>query len=395
MYYRVSYNIKKGYKMSISNKIQNIKDNKYQIDFILLIDVLLMLALGIVMVMSASSPTSLAETGKSYKYLKTQAVSAAMGLGAMFIVSKIPYKTYKAFYKIIYIGVIVLLASVIIAGRSASGATRWINLGFISFQPSEIAKIGLIIFYATLLTNNKERIGELWGGFIYPFLFLLPVIAILIGVQKHLSATLLIIMIVAVMMLMAGSKLKYFLSFGMAGAGGLGGLLLIRAKTTGEGFFRIRRLITFMDPFADKQGSGWQIIQSLYAIGSGGLFGVGLGNSTQKYLYLPEAHNDFIFSIIAEELGFVGCIAVIAMFAVFIWRGIIIAMKAPDMFSSLLAAGITTMVGLQAIINIAVVTSSMPNTGMPLPFFSYGGTALLILLSSVGILLNISRYTKK
>ena len=381
--------------MSVSKKIQNIKDNKYQIDFILLIDVLLMLALGIVMVMSASSPTSLAETGNSYKYLKTQALSAAMGLVAMFIVSKIPYKTYKNFYKIIYISVIVLLASVVVAGRSVSGATRWINLGFISFQPSEVAKIGFIVFYATLLTNNKERIGQLWGGFIYPFLFLFPAIAILIGVQNHLSATLLIIMIVAVMMLMAGSKLKHFLSFGLAGIGGLGGILLLRAKTTGEGSFRIRRLITFMDPFADKQGSGWQIIQSLYAIGSGGLFGVGLGNSTQKYLYLPEAHNDFIFSIIAEELGFVGCIVVIAMFAVFIWRGIIIAMKAPDMFSSLLAAGITTMVGLQAIINIAVVTSSMPNTGMPLPFFSYGGTSLLILLASVGILLNISRYAKK
>ena len=169
----------------------------------------------------------------------------------------------------------------------------------------------------------------------------------------------------------------------------------MRAKLTGAGSFRLQRLITFMDPFADKQGTGWQIIQSLYAIGSGGLFGVGLGKSTQKYLYLPEAHNDFIFSIIAEELGFIGCVVVIAMFAVFIWRGIIIAMKAPDMFSSLIAAGITTMVGLQAIINIAVVTSSMPNTGMPLPFFSYGGTSLLILLSSVGILLNISRYAKK
>ena len=171
--------------------------------------------------------------------------------------------------------------------------------------------------------------------------------------------------------------------------------LLLYAKLTGEGSFRIQRLVTFLNPFADTQGSGWQIIQSLYAIGSGGLFGVGLGNSTQKYLYLPEAHNDFIFSIIAEELGFIGCLLVIVLFAIFIWRGIIIAMKAPDMFGSLVAAGITTMVGLQAIINIAVVTSSMPNTGMPLPFFSYGGTALLILLCSVGILLNISRYSRK
>ena len=175
--------------------------------------------------------------------------------------------------------------------------------------------------------------------------------------------------------------------------GGLG--LYLFAKVTKKGLFRITRILTFLDPFKDVQGNGWQIIQSLYAIGSGGLFGVGLGNSTQKYLYLPEAHNDFIFSIIAEELGFVGCVFVIILFALFIWRGILIAIKAPDMFGSLIAAGITTMVGLQAIINIAVVTSSMPNTGMPLPFISYGGTSLLILLSSVGILLNISRASKE
>lgn len=268
------------------------------------------------------------------------------------------------------------------------------ELGPLSFQPSEVAKIGLIIFFAALLTNHKDRIQEMGKGFFYPFLFVLPVAAILVIVQNHLSATLLIIMIVSVMMLMAGSRLKYFLTFGTMGAtaGGIG--LFAYAKLTKEGWFRIKRFITFFDPFGDKQGDGWQIIQSLYAIGSGGLFGVGLGNSTQKYLYLPEAHNDFIFSIIAEELGFVGCIFVIVLFALFIWRGILIAIKAPDMFGSLIAVGITSMVGLQAIINIAVVTSSMPNTGMPLPFFSYGGTSLLILLASVGVLLNISRASK-
>ena len=263
-----------------------------------------------------------------------------------------------------------------------------------SFQPSELAKIGLIIFYASLLTKNREHLDKMGKGFFYPIAFLLPIIAILVGVQNHLSATLLIIMIVAVMMLMAGSRLRYFLTFGVAGIVAGGSALFIYAKLTGEGLFRITRLITFLNPFADVQGTGWQIIQSLYAIGSGGLFGVGLGNSTQKYLYLPEAHNDFIFSIIAEELGFLGCAFVIILFSLFIWRGILIAIKAPDMFGSLVAAGITTMVGLQAIINIAVVTSSMPNTGMPLPFFSYGGTSLLILMASVGILLNISRATK-
>lgn len=275
------------------------------------------------------------------------------------------------------------------------GARRWIKLGFMSFQPSELAKIGLIIFYATLLTKNKDRLGEMGRGFFYPLMFLIPMIGILVLVQNHLSSTLLIIMIVSIMMLMAGTKLRYFLTWGTTGvATGVLGLIMY-AKITKKGLFRLNRIVTFLDPFKDTKGDGWQVIQSLYAIGSGGLFGVGLGNSTQKYLYLPEAHNDFIFSIIAEELGFVGCAFVIVLFALFIWRGVLISIKAPDMFGSLLAIGITTMVGLQAIINIAVVTSSMPNTGMPLPFFSYGGTSLLILLCSVGILLNISKASKE
>lgn len=381
--------------MSVSRTKKKNKDfSKEPIDFILLITVFIMLSLGIIMVMSASSPTSIAETGKSYSYVKTQAISAILGIILMFVISKINYKIYKRFYKVIYIGIIILLASVAVIGKDVGGAKRWIDLGFISFQPSELAKIGLIIFYAALLTDNRQELGKMCKGFFYPLLFLLPIIAILIGVQNHLSATLLIVMIVSIMMLMAGTKLRYFLTWGTAGAtaGGLG--LLMYAKLTGKGSFRINRLVTFLDPFKDTKGDGWQVIQSLYAIGSGGLFGVGLGNSTQKYLYLPEAHNDFIFSIIAEELGFVGCILVIALFAIFIWRGILISIKAPDMFGSLIAIGITSMVGLQAVINIAVVTSSMPNTGMPLPFFSYGGTSLLILLCSVGVLLNISRASK-
>ena len=269
--------------VSAEKKKKDLSNNS--IDFILLIDVLIMLALGLVMVMSASSPTSLSETGKSYTYVKTQAISAVMGLVGMFIISKIDYKIYKKFYKIIYIIIIVLLASVAVIGKEVGGAKRWIDLKFISFQPSELAKIGLIIFYSALLTNNKDRLEKLWGGFFYPIAFLLPIIAILIGVQNHLSATILIVLIVAVLMLMAGSRLRYFLTIGLTGATLGGAALLIYAKLTGEGLFRIQRLVTFLDPFADTQGAGWQIIQSLYAIGSGGLFGVGLGNSTQKYLY--------------------------------------------------------------------------------------------------------------
>ena len=303
----------------------------------------------------------------------------------MTIISKIDYKIYKKCDKVVYFGSLLLLVAVLVPGlgMSANGATRWLNFKFITIQPSEVAKIALVIFYATYLTNNRDKLGSLWNGFIKPLLFLVPVLLILIFVQSHLSASILIILIVSVMMIMAGSKLRYFITFGSIGAIGGGGALYVLAKYFEIGKYRLERLTAFMNPWADPTDSGWQIIQSLYAIGSGGLFGVGLGNSTQKYLYLPEPQNDFIFAVIAEELGFAGCIIVIVLFAIFVWRGILIAMKAPDMFGSLLACGITSIIGLQAMINIAVVTSSMPNTGMQLPFFSYGGTSLLILLCSV------------
>lgn len=225
----------------------------------------------------------------------------------MAIISKIDYKIYKKFDKVAYFGSIMLLAAVAIPGLgwSAGGATRWINLKFTTFQPSEIAKIALVIFYATYLTNNRDKLGNLWEGFIRPFLFLVPIIGILILVQSHLSATVLIVLIVTVMMIMAGSKIRYFITFGSMAAIGGGGLLYILAKKFDIGAYRLARLTAFTNPWADPTNTGWQIIQSLYAIGSGGLFGVGLGNSTQKYLYLPEPQNDFIFAVIAEELGFV------------------------------------------------------------------------------------------
>ena len=374
-----------------------VKTKQKPFDFVLFITVLIMLAFGVIMVLSASSPSALSESGNSYAYVTTQAVSAILGIILMLIISKIDYKFYAKFYKIAYWFSIVILLAVLIpgVGKSSGGATRWINLmGVTTFQPSEIVKIALIVFYAVFLSKNKEKLGRFGAGFITPFLIVVPIIAILIFVQSHLSVCVVIILVISVMMLIAGTKLRYFLTCGVLGAaGGLGGLYLI-AKITGEGMYRLNRITAFMDPWADAKGTGWQIIQSLYAIGSGGLFGVGLGNSTQKYLYLPEPHNDFIFAVLAEELGFIGCLLVIILFAIFIWRGILISMKAKDMFGSLLAVGITSQIGIQAIINIAVVTSSMPNTGMPLPFFSYGGTALLILLCSVGILLNISRNTR-
>lgn len=379
--------------MAKSNIKKIFDTNKKPFDFILCITVFLLLALGIVMVLSASAPSALSTYGNSYEYVIKQVGFAALGIFLMFVIAKIDYRYYKKLYKLAYLASVIALLSVAIPGIGVEvkGATRWINLGFGQFQPSELAKIGLIVFYAAYLTDHKNELGSFIDGFVKPLALLVIPVAILFFVQDHLSAIVVIAAIICIMMIMAGSKLRHFLTVGVTGVIILLAGMLILAQVTGKGDFRLARVTTFLDPFADMQGNGWQVVQSLYAIGSGGLFGVGLGESKQKYLYLPEPHNDFIFAIVAEELGFIGCTLVIILFAVFIWRGILSAMRAKDTFGSLLAIGITSLVGIQAIINIAVVTSSMPATGMSLPFFSYGGTALLILLCSVGVLLNVSK----
>lgn len=366
-------------------------------DYIILIVVMLILALGMIMVLSASSPSSLSESGDSYKYFRKQAIAAGLGLVAMFMVSKVDYRFYKRFSWIIYFGFIALLVIVGFVGTDAGGARRWIIIAGFNFQPSEFAKIGFIIFFAALLTDLKKdgRINKLSWGFFYPLAWLIPIVGAILILQNHFSATFLICLITVIQMFIAGVKLRYFLIAGGTGLGALLSIILFKNNgTLGEGF-RSDRIQTWLDPFADPTGSGWQIIQSLYAIASGGMFGSGLGESKQKYLYLPEPHNDFIFAVLAEELGFFGCIVVIILFTIFIWRGIIIAMKAPDTFGSLIAIGIVSLIGLQAMINIAVVTGTVPVTGMPLPFFSYGGTAIIANLIAVGILLNISRSCVK
>ncbi len=371
-----------------------------QADFVLLVIIILLLASGIIMVLSASAPSALSETGNSYTYVTKQVQFAAIGLAVMYFFSKFDYRIFKKFYWLIYIASVAVLLLVLIPGlgASANGATRWINLGFTQLQPSEFTKVGMIIFYAGYLSDHKKELRDFWKGFVKPLAFLVPPVLIAFTIQNHLSVCLVMAVITAVMMIMAGCKISHFIFTGLA-LGGLGGgllaLLMTKGQSAGEGNFRLDRILNFMDPWQDPTGTGWQAIQSLYAIGSGGLFGVGLGDSKQKYLYIPEPQNDFIFSILAEELGFVGCTVVIILFALFIWRGILIAMKAPDMFGSLLATGITTLVMVQVVINIGVVTNSIPNTGMPLPFFSAGGTALIILLGMCGILLNISKSSSK
>ena len=367
-----------------------------KMDYSILIITLLLLCIGLIMLLSASAPTSLSETGNnSYKYFSKQAGIAVVGLIGMAFFSKIDYKIFRKFKWIIYVVCIAVLVAVGFFGKGEGGAKRWISVFGFTFQPSEFAKVGFIFFYASLLSDMKEKnkIRKIVPGFIFPLIFLGPIIYSIFILQNHFSATLIICAITAVQMFVAGSLFRYFLGTGAIGAMGVA-LYIVKKMGAQESTFRVGRIQTWLNIESDLTGTGWQINQSLYAIGSGGLFGLGLGNSKQKYLYLPEPHNDFIFAVLAEELGFFGCAIVIILFALFVWRGIVIAIKADDNFGTLIAIGITTMIGLQALINIAVVTNTIPVTGMPLPFFSYGGSAMLVDLIAVGILLSVSRSQK-
>lgn len=341
------------------------------IDFTLLITILLLLSIGLIMVLSASSPSALAESGDSYSYFSKQLIFAILGIIAMLFISKVDYRFYQKFYKHAWWIALILLALVLVAGREVNGAKRWIYITkTLSFQPSEIVKLLMIIFYAGILMKNRDQLDSYGKGFIKHMCLLAPIIGLLL-LQPHFSASIVIIGICAIMMIMAGCKFFHFVATGsVVGIPALVGLILLEP-------YRLKRVVTFLDPWQDEMGDGWQVIQSLYAIGSGGLFGAGLGDSKQKFLYIPEPHNDFIFSILGEELGFIGCAIVLILFAIFIWRGILIAMRAPDMFGSLVAIGITALVAIQVIINVAVVTSSMPATGMPLPFFSYRRNSII------------------
>ncbi len=393
-------------KKVTKKKVTNQRDSKSKInlsslksgnrvDLPLLIVVLMLVALGLVMVLSASSPTALAESGKSYTYFRTQCIAACLGLFSMIVLSKINYNIYKHFYKLIYILSIAILFLVLlpVIGSDANGARRWINIG-IGIQPSEITKIGLIIWVAGYYSDPKNKIQGFWKSCLKPLVAVGIPILILRIVQNHLSAGIIIGLVTVIMIIMSGCQLKYlvWLAGGVLGACAIA-FPFVKDKLMSS--FRSDRIMAWLDPWANTSGTSYQTVQGLYAIGSGGLFGVGLGESTQKYLYIPEAHNDFIFAILAEELGFVGCAIVLALFTVLIVRGVSIAINAKDSFGSLIAIGITALIAVQVILNIAVVTNTIPNTGISLPFLSYGGSSLVILLSAMGILMNISRTAKK
>ncbi len=357
-----------------------------RIDITFLSFVLILLTIGLVMLFSASYAFSFERYSNSYRFIARQGGLAAVGVALMFIISRIDYHVWRKFAWPLYgISVALLILLLILPPMvSGSGVRRWFAIGPISFQASEVAKFAVILLFSSLIAGNGKQIKS--PRFILFLLGLLGFVCVLVVLEPHFSGTFLIFVIGIVLMIVGGLPKRYI--FGGLGAGA-GALVL--AITTGLIGYGSDRIKYWLDPWQDTKGLGFQTIQSLLAIGSGGLLGRGIGQSRQKYLWLPEPHNDFIFSIVCEELGLIGAVVVIVLFCLLLWRGFAIAMRAEDRFGSLLALGLTFQVGLQALLNIWVVTNTVPNTGIGLPFFSYGGTSLLILLAEMGIVLSVSR----
>ncbi len=356
------------------------------IDPVFLILVLLLLTVGLVMLYSASSAQSMYDTGYqiSTKYLQKQGVCAILGLICMGIFSKIPAKAWYRWAWPLYGISIGLLLLVLVAGESVNGARRWINLAGIRFQPSEIAKFSMIVLFARLTRGFGTR-SETFRYGVLGFGAALLGILIPLALEKHLSAIMLIGMVAVVMMFVAGTRVKW-LALGAAGA-----VVFLVVYVSFMGYAG-DRITAWLHPEQDPGDTGYQILQSLYAIGSGGLFGLGFGKSRQKYLYLPFQYNDYIFAIVCEELGLVGALCIIALFAAMLIRGYQIALRAPDRFSTVLGAGLISLIAVQTVLNLAVVTNLLPSTGIALPFFSYGGTALAVNLGEMGVVMSISRH---
>ncbi|NCB51599.1 MAG: putative lipid II flippase FtsW [Clostridia bacterium] len=353
----------------------------YDVPFALL--TLILLGIGVVMVLSASYARAYYSGLKATNYFMRQLIFAVGGVGAMFILSKFPMAFYRRISPIIMGVALVTLLAVPFIGSKINGARRWIDLGFTTFQPSEIAKVAVIMYFAMLICKYKGKMKTFRYG-IVPFGGILLLIVGLLVLEPHFSASVIIIAIGAVMLFIGGARLVWFAG-GIAAIGGALAIVMTFFPYASD------RINAWRDPFSYMQGDGYQIVQSLYSIGSGGLLGLGLGQSRQKYLYLPEEHNDFIFSIVCEELGFIGAMVILVLFALLIIRGYWLAMHMKDRYSSLVTVGITTLLAFQVILNVAVVTNLMPSTGISLPFFSYGGTALLIQLAEMGVILSATR----
>ena len=348
---------------------------------------LLLLCYGLIMLYSAGYAVALYRRGDAYTYIRPQLLFAALGVAAMYAASLVDYHIW---HKLAWplLGVSLALLVLVLFMPEYNGCKRWIVLpGLGTLQPSEIAKFSVVLVFAHIISLNHDRMKTFTAG-VLPFGAVLGAVAVLMLLEPHLSGTLLILGIGAVLMFVGGTGLKWFGLAGALGAGAIAAALVFLPDLVP---YAMDRLASWRDPFADPLGEGHQTIQSLYAIASGGVMGLGLGNSRQKYLYVPEPQNDFIFSILCEELGFVGAAAVIVLFLALFLRGMTVAVRARDKFGALLVVGFVTQVILQAVLNIAVVTNTIPNTGISLPFFSSGGTSLLMILGEMGIVLSVSR----
>lgn len=357
-------------------------------DFTVVILVTALVIFGVVMVFSASYYNSLNDTGSPFGYLKKQLFFCITGFVIMYIMSYVDYHILRKFaVLLVAISLVLLVLLFTPLGTTVNGATRWLSFGPLNIMPGEIAKVAVIVFVAAFLAKDPKRILSLKEG-ILPLFVLAAVFGGLIVKQPNLSTAITVCGIIIGMMFLAGLEWKYVIGLFALGTAGI----FVISKS---GTYWAKRLTSFTNPFADPLGDGFQAVQSLLALGTGGLFGLGLGKSVQKNLYLPEPQNDFILAIIGEELGYVGILILLIVFAVLIWRCFLISMDAPDRFGMLMAGGITLMIGIQVVLNVAVVTSSMPPTGVALPFISYGGNSLWIFMGAAGVTLNISRQSVK
>ena len=373
-------------KKTVKRKRKYIKPAGY--DFTVMFIVLTLVLFGVVMIFSSSyyaTMTSVKFHNDMFYFLKRQSVWAVLGVCAMVAAMNVPYTFWKRFARLAYWvsnGFLILLPFI---GIEAGGQKRWLGVGSLQFQPSEFTKIAVIWYLSLYVIEHRRELGNLKGFLRACVVLLIPVALIAVS---NFSSALLVGLMGATILFVASPRIWYFVA-AIAAVLPLGAVAILLPQFR----YRLGRITTWLDPWADPTGAGFQTVQSLYAVASGGLFGLGLGQSRQK-TFIPEAHNDIIFAIICEELGLVGAALVIILFAVLIWRGIRIAINAKDSYGMLVATGITAVIGFQSIINIGVVTNTIPNTGQPLPFVSYGGTSLLFLMGMVGILLNISRYPK-
>lgn len=347
--------------------------------------VLLLSGIGLVMVLSASFASSYYESGNAIFYFTKQAVFAGAGIAIMFVVSRMDYQGFRGLSLLMLILAGALLVAVLIPGVGVlrNDARRWIDIKVTTFQPSELAKLAIILFFSASISKTKEKMRTFRYG-VLPYGLILMAAAVLLMMEPHLSGTLLILGVGAALLFAGGVRLYWFL--GGAAAVGAAGYYIVGVMGYGSS-----RIELWRDPFSDMMDKGYQMVQSLYAIGSGGILGVGLGKSRQKFLYLPEEHNDFIFAIVCEELGFIGASIILLLYALLIIRGYWLAIHSRDRFGSLLIVGITTLMAMQVFLNVAVVSNLVPATGISLPFFSYGGTALMIQLTEMGIVLSVSR----